>query len=177
MLCWRLLLQEPQGQLPPPPRSIGDMNSVYKYCNVPPALRGKVVAALYKAGKVKAEAEYQAFQLVLQAAEAQPEVCPALCVWHSSLAVVCSGCESPVSRGAIYCHTLVIWYHPTCCRQPHHEIVGCLRTSSRARCICCHAFLACAVPCAALCSGSFWCLQCYAQHPDGGIHAHHWQQP
>jgi hypothetical protein len=73
-LCFGLLPQEPQAQLPPPPRSIEGMDGVYKYCCVPPEQRKKAIAALFRAGKVKAGAEYQAFQLVLRAAEAQPEV-------------------------------------------------------------------------------------------------------
>jgi hypothetical protein len=85
-------LQEPQGQLPPPPKSIGDMNGVYKYCNVPSELRGKLVSTLYKAGKVKAGAEYQAFQLVLQAAEAQPEVRLAAVKEHQASQLVHAAC-------------------------------------------------------------------------------------
>jgi hypothetical protein len=74
MVCCRLPVQDAQQQLPPPPQDMRGMNGVYEYCNVPPEQRKKLIAALFRAGKVKAGAEYQAFQLVLQAAEAQPEV-------------------------------------------------------------------------------------------------------
>jgi hypothetical protein len=79
------MLQEHQRQLPPPPQSISNMYAVYEFCSVPHQQRGELIAALYKAGRVKAGAEYQAFQLVLRAAVAQPEVCHpvAFLAWHA----------------------------------------------------------------------------------------------
>jgi hypothetical protein len=76
-------LQEPHAQLPPPPDTISGMYSVYECCDVTPQLRGKLILALFKAGKAKAGAEYQAFQLVLQVAGVQKEVCLVLCMYHS----------------------------------------------------------------------------------------------
>jgi hypothetical protein len=48
------------------------MNELYKLCGIPFEQRLKLNLALFKAGREQAEAEYHAFQLVLEAAARQP---------------------------------------------------------------------------------------------------------